>query len=54
MKLTRNVDKIKFTYDGPGIELDVKGMWSYGNDFARIAVLFGVDNTSSSHIHNRK
>ena len=39
MKLTRNVDKIKFTYDGPGIGLDVKGMWSYGNDFARIAVL---------------
>ena len=54
VKLTRNVDKIKFTYNGPGIGFDVKGMWSYGNGFARFVVLFGVDNTSSSHIHNRK
>ena len=26
VKLTRNVDKIKFTYNGPGIGFDVKGM----------------------------
>ena len=44
------MDKIKFTYNGPGIGFDVKGMWSYGNGFARFVVLFGVDNTSSSHI----
>ena len=32
---------------------DGKDMWSYDNDFAR-NVIFGVDNTSSSHTHNKK
>ena len=54
MKLIRNADKVKFTYNGPRIGFDVKGMWSYCNDFARNVVLFGVDNASSSHIHKRE
>ena len=29
-------------------------MWSYGNDFSRNVVTFGVDNTSSSHTNNQK
>ena len=29
-------------------------MGSYGNDFARIFVIFGVDNTLSSHTNNEK
>ena len=32
---------------------DEKDMWSYGNYFAR-NVIFGVDNTSSSHTYNKK
>ena len=30
-------------------------MWSYGNDFARNDfIIFSVDNTSLSHINNKK
>ena len=54
VKLTRNADKSKFNYNGPGIAFDAKGVWSYGNDFARNAVILGVDNTSSSHTDNKK
>ena len=28
--------------------------WSFGNDFAKNVVFFGVDNSSTSHIDNRK
>ena len=31
----RNTAKSKFTYNGRGIAFDGKGMWSFGNDFAR-------------------
>ena len=34
VKLTRNVDKSKFTYNGRGIAFDREGMWSFGNVFA--------------------
>ena len=29
-------------------------MWSFGNDYARIAIIFSVDNSSSSHADNYK
>ena len=29
-------------------------MWSNGNDFARNFVIFGVNNTLSSHTNNKK
>ena len=29
-------------------------MWSFTNDFARNVVIFGVDNSSSSHTDNQK
>ena len=29
-------------------------MWSFGNNFARNVVIFGLDNTSSSHTDNKK
>ena len=29
-------------------------MWSFGNDCARNVIIFGVDNSSSSHADNRK
>ena len=41
-------------YSGYGIAFDGKGEWSFGNDFARNAISFGVDNSSSPHADNRK
>ena len=31
-----------------------KVLWSFGNDFTRNIVIFGVDNISSSHTGNQK
>ena len=33
---------------------DEKNAWSFGNDFDRNAVIFGIDNSPSSHSDNRK
>ena len=49
VKLIRNIIKNKFTYNGQGIEFDKTGSWSVYNDYARNVVIFGVDNSSSSH-----
>ena len=29
-------------------------MWNFGNNFARNVIIFGVDNSSSSHSSNQK
>ena len=31
-----------------------KALWSFGNDFARTDIIFGVDNTLSPHTGNQK
>ena len=36
------------------IAFDGAGWWSFGNDFARNVVTFGVDNSLSSQADNRK
>ena len=54
VKLVRNTVESIFTYNGLGIVFDGKCSWSFGNDFARNVVIFVVDNSSSSHTHNRK
>ena len=54
MKLVRNAIKSKLPYNGQGIAFDGEGCWSFGNDFARNVVIFGVANNSSSHIDNKK
>ena len=41
--------KIKYVYSDHGIAFG-SGSWSFGNDFARNVVIFGVNNSSSSHI----
>ena len=33
-------------YSTYGIAFDGKGAWSFGNDFARNVIIFGVDNGS--------
>ena len=47
-------DKERYMYSGFGIKFDGVGSWSFDNDTARNAIIFGVDNSSSSHADNRK
>ena len=54
IKLVRNTIKSKFTYNGRKIAFDGEGSWSFGNDFDKNVVIFGFDNTLSSHTENRK
>ena len=51
-KFTRNPDKCKFTYNDQGITFDGKCYWNFENGNARNVAMFGVDNSSSSHIVN--
>ena len=37
-----------------GVALDRKSVWSFGNDFARNIIIFGLDNNWSSHTQNLK
>ena len=48
----KNCDKSKYVCSGYRIAFDGLGSWSFGNDFARNVVIFGVDNSSSSHADN--
>ena len=50
----KNGDKEKCVYSGFGITFDSGNSRSFGNDFARTAVILGVDNSSSSHADNCK
>ena len=52
--IVKNSDKEKCVYSGYGITFDNAGSWNFGNDFARNVIIFGVDNSSSSHFDNRK
>ena len=52
--IVKNSDKEKYVYSGCGITFDSAGSWSFGNDFARNVIIFGVDNSSSSYSCNRK
>ena len=40
-------------YSGYGLIFDCVGFWSFDNDFASHVIIFGVDNSSSSHADNR-
>ena len=51
--IIKNSDKETYLYSGYGIALNGKGEWNFGNDCAR-NVIFGVDNSSSSHTDNQK
>ena len=54
LKLVRNAIKNKFTYIGRVIEFDGEGLWSFGNNFFRNVLIFGVDNNSSYHTDNQQ
>ena len=52
--IIKNVDKEKYVYSGYGITFDSVGSWNFGSAFAWNAIIFVVDNSSSSHVYNRK
>ena len=52
--IVNNSDTKKWMYSGYGIIIDGKSMWSFGNYYAKNVIIFGFDNSSSSHADNRK
>ena len=52
--IVKNSVKEKSVYSGHGITINSAGSESFGNDFARNVIIFGFDNSSSSHFDNRK
>ena len=52
--IAKSSDKSKWVYSGYGIAFDGLDSWSLGNDFARNDIIFGVNNSSSSHTDNLK
>ena len=53
-KYIKNSDKEKYVYSVYGIKFDRIGFWSFDNDNSGNVLIFGVDNSSSSHAVNRK
>ena len=52
--VVKNSDEKKYVYSCYGITFDRAGSWSFDNEFARNAIIFGVDNSSLYHADNRK
>ena len=52
--IVKNSDKEKYVYSGYTIAFDGKGEWSFDNDYTRNIIIFGIDNSSSSHADNLK
>ena len=51
---SKSSDKEKWIYSGYGLAFGGKSECSFGNDYARNVIIFGVDNSSSSHADNIK
>ena len=55
VSLTKNADIDKYKYSGYGIGFDRHGSFSFpGTGLGRNVIIFGVDMSSSTKIHNRK
>ena len=54
VKLTKNADIDKYGYSGHGIGFDRETSFSFGNDFGKNVIIFGVDTSSSTKIDNKK
>ena len=52
--IAKNSDKERYVYRGYGITFDSTGSWSFNYETARNGIFFGVDNSSSSYVDNRK
>ena len=57
-KILQTISNLKIAYleqdRGYEITFDSAGSWSFDNGTARIAITFGVHNSSSSHTDNHK
>ena len=55
VKLTKNADTDKYGYSGYGTGFDACSVFSLPNGkWGKHFVIFGVDNSSVAHIHNKK
>ena len=52
--IVKNSHKEKYVSNEYGITFDTAGSWHFGNNFVRSVVIFGIDNSSSSHADNRQ
>ena len=52
--IVKHNDQQKYVYSSYEKAFDGKCERSFGNDFARNVIMFGVDNSSSSHTENLK
>ena len=50
--IVNNSEKEKYVYSGHGITFNSTDWWSFGNDTTRNVIIFGVDNSLSSHVDN--
>ena len=53
-KLTKYPDIDEYKYSGYGIEFNRKEKFSVSNGFGRNCIIFGVDMSSSLHVHNKE
>ena len=52
--IVRNSNKEKYVCGAYGIRFDIAGSWSFDIDSARNIMIFGIDNSLSSHAENSK
>ena len=50
--IIKNSDKENYVHSGYGITLGGASSWSFNNDTVKNVIIFGVDNSSSSHSDN--
>ena len=55
VKLTKNADPNTYSYSGYGIGFDSRSLFAFpGIDWGKNVAIFGVGNSSSMHIDNKK
>ena len=52
--IVKSNDKERSVYSGYGITFEGGNWWSFSDGTVRNVIVFAVDNSSSSHIDNRK
>ena len=52
--VVKNSENEKYMYSGYWITFDSAGSWSFDSAIARNVIIFGVDNSPSSHADNQK
>ena len=50
--MVKNSYKENYVHSGCGIAFDRVSFWSFDNDTGKNVIIFGVDNSSSSHSDN--